>query len=115
MSRASNEEVANAIKDFLIEKNIAWDVCIFYDNKRIRFEDGVPTLEEGYKASSFFKYANDDWVCMTFEGSFYYIMNDPHGVDQFEIAEEFEEMLDLLGYYPELGNAWNLNVVPMDN
>lgn len=116
MANVNNEVIALAIRDFLIKNDLAGDLCrIYYDGKRISFVDGKPIVEEGIKASSFFKYAVDKWVNMTFEGAFYSIMNYPNTPYEYRIAREFEEMLDFLGCYSELGNAWNLNIVPINS
>lgn len=114
MANVNNEVIALAIRDFLIKNDLAGDLCrIYYDGKRISFVDGKPIVEEGIKASSFFKYAVDSTVCMTFEGPFYTILNYPSTSYEYKMYRDFESLLDNYGCYFELGNAWNLNVVQL--
>lgn len=113
--KCSNEEMANAIKDFFIKKGLTSDILIYYDGKRISFDDGIPVVKEGYKASKYFEFAVDDWVSMSFEGPFNHMMNYPCCLEDRQIVQEFEELLDSLGGYSEMGYAWSLNVVPNNN
>lgn len=110
--KCSNEEMAHAIKDFLMERNLAGDIFIYYDGKRIAFNDGVPEVQEGYKASTYFEYGVDEWVSMSFEGPFNHMINYPQCSRDDRIVNEFEELLNSMGGFSELGYAWSLNVVP---
>jgi len=104
------EELAFKIAELLKEHGCHIDVAIYFSGKRLTtFEGKKPygewELQEGYKASNITEYANNDTITMTFEGSFYSVIN--YGTDR-ELFRKFNELLQSYGYYYEQGNAWNL-------
>lgn len=113
--KCSNKKMAHAIKDFLIKNDLAGDICIYYDGKRIVFHDGVPVIQEGHNASTYFEYGVDKWVSMSFEGPFNHMINYPQCKRDDRIVNKFEKLLNSMGGYSELGYAWSLNVVPCNN
>ena len=52
-----------------------------------------------------------DILTMTFEGSFYDVVN-PYYPSDCRKEEKFMELLEKYGLYYELGNSWNLSLFP---
>ena len=108
------EELAYEIKALLSKHNMDGDTCIYFNDKRLQcLTTNRPRgwrLEEGYDPTDYTEYCNSDTITMTFEGirSMYNVVNGYENKVTF--MEEFEELLDMYGYYYELGNAWNLTL-----
>ncbi|MFW5962130.1 MAG: hypothetical protein ACOCQR_00765 [bacterium] len=105
------EKLAREIAELLSQRGMAYDTAIYYDGKRLQCfttneEDGW-VEEEGYKASNYTEYANDETITMTFEGPMYDVLNY-HADDEF--VEKFDMLIEKYGYMYELGNAWNLSL-----
>jgi hypothetical protein len=104
--------LANEIRDFVINNNLACDVRIYFNNTCYDWYDGKqyfdePILINDIKASDYFEYANNDTVSMTFEGALYDILNNGAS---YRLQSEFEDIFERNNCYYELGNAWNLSV-----
>ena len=112
MTATRNEKVALAIEAFGKEYGLLGDTCIYFNGKRWNYSTchGSTRKEElNHKASTYFDYANDESVCMSFEGGFYDALNMYHGC---ALHDAFLEMLSKkFNAYFELGNAWNLTIV----
>ena len=96
-------KIAKTIEKFLNKYNVASDVRIYFSNKCWDYNEGKKTILKDIKASDYLEYGNDDTISMSFEGSFYDIINS---YDGSSIKDEWNE-LDFDGYYFEMGHAWN--------
>jgi hypothetical protein len=98
-------KIAKAIEAYLYKHDLNQDVRIYFSNKCWDYNSwGMKTIIEDIKASDYFEYANNDTISMSFEGGLYDVLNMHTGVALFNKWCK----LDFGGYYPELGNAWNL-------
>lgn len=108
-----NQEVADAIKDFLIENDLSADTRIYFNNKAYHF-DSFGKLEKtltDIKASEYFEFANDKTVSVSFEGPFYRVMNLSFESKHYrDLEAKFLKLVEKFGYYYEMGHAWNLTL-----
>lgn len=102
-----NEKLANDIAQLMLKNDVALDTRIYFNNKCIK--DGIEIVEN-IKGSTYFEYANDETVSMSFEGAMYHIIN--HGTNK-KIMEKFDKMFEKHGFYYQLGYAWSLSAYPM--
>ena len=73
---------------------------------RISSEDiSYRTGEDGL---SYSQYASAKYPFISFEGELYSLLN--YGEDGWKFKEEFDTFLSKLGFYYELGEAWNLTL-----
>lgn len=112
LTAANKKKLANEIMDFLKENDINEDVCIYYSHERL---NGDGTILENVVASDYFDYANDKTISMSFEGSFYEVINYYCGGFGESMLEKFNKILKKYGLYYELGNAWNLSTHYLNN
>lgn len=110
------ENLAKEIMTALIEHDCDIDTYIYYNNKRmfhkrewddnyIKLIDYGIVVEENVNPHDYFEYASYDHILsMSFEGRFYYWMNE------FGEVDWFDEILDKYDLYCELGESWNLTV-----
>lgn len=117
------EEMANEITNFLEERGIIEDVCIYFNDKRISFSvkwsadylkyEVVKKEEENICPLDYFKYAREEHILsMSFEGELYYSLNySSSGKTEEDLLKIFEKY----GCYFEFGNAWNLSAFPNDD
>jgi hypothetical protein len=110
-----NEALANDLKDFIMNNNLACDVRIYFNNKCYDWCDGKvyfkePNILEDIVASNYFEYADDETVSMSFEGTLYEILNYAETKRDRELASEFYNVFTKHGCYYELGHSWNLAV-----
>ena len=110
------ENLAKQIKTYLSKKDIASDVCIYYNNCRECSDFNMATgkyvwhKEMNINPHDYFAYAAYDHILsMSFEGPFYDVIN---GIDYTSKLTGFQKILDNFGLYYELGNYWNLTVFP---
>lgn len=109
---ARNERIANRIRDFVIKNNLGGDLRIYFNGKAyaIDHEGNVQVIEDVW-GSNFFKYANDKMVSMSFEGSFYDVMNYSYVYTRLsKLEEQFSKMLNRFGVYYKLGYDWSLSI-----
>lgn len=125
----SCKELADAIMKFLKDNDIAVDVSIYVDNKRYSFvyydfdkKEFFPEPfwkeEEGefFPGTYFSYFAKQHILSMSFEGEFYRIMNVAYEDDEWkDLYNKFRQLLDNMGVWYELGDAWNLTVFPSNN
>jgi hypothetical protein len=107
-----NLKVAKAIEAFGKSHDLLGDTCIYFNGIRWNYSTchgGKRKEETDMKASDYFDYANDESVCMSFEGGFYDALNMHYGC---ATHDAFLKILnEKFNAYFELGNAWNLTVV----
>lgn len=121
ISKKTIENIAKSIIRELKKKNLANDVCIYFNNKRISIQmcldpndytkiKWVQKIEENINPHDYFEYAAyDHIISMSFEGAFYDYINYSHGSFPNSLEKEFKE----LGIYWELGDAWNCSFYPV--
>ena len=128
MTKKKIEKLALEIRKFLDDKFLNGDCRIYFngmcwehgtedepmtwDSEKKDFIDTPnrsewKTIEE-IDPRDYFDYASGI-ICMSFEGSFYEVMNGYYQSD-FKKQDEFYNLLQKHGCYYELGNAWNLSV-----
>jgi len=119
LTKQNIEQFANEIMEFLTKHYIDSDVCIYFNNKRIRNEydwinpDEKPKLivEDNINPFDYFEYANYDHILsMSFEGPLYDDLNY-----NFRYEEKLLKIFEKYGCYWELGNSWNLSAYPIDD
>lgn len=113
------EQFAYDVMKYLTKYQLDSDVCIYFNNKRIRHEydwrSDNPTpktiIEENIKPTDYFEYVNYDHILsMSFEGPLYNSLNYT-GYKEDGLHKIFEKY----GVYWELGNAWNLSAYPIND
>jgi len=111
------EKLAYEIAELLEKHECHTDVAIYFEGKRLStFADLKENyrkwvLEEGYDPKSYTEYANPKTITMTFEGSFYEVMN--YGFSP-KLYDKFTQLINSYGFWFELGNAWNLSLYSDD-
>lgn len=120
LTKVMIEELVTEIEEFLRKNELLSDVCIYFNNKRRHWytkwysEDMEVVCEELEDISplDYFEYANPKHILsMSFEGSFYDVMNGWSSRD-FKLQEKFQKILDKYSVYYELGSSWNLSCFP---
>lgn len=120
LTRVDIELFAVDIMCYLTENDLDSDVCIYFNNKKIRHEYDWRTLdpkpkfivEENMNPFDYFEYANHEHILsMSFEGPLYDELNYVYG----KKTEGLEKIFKKYGCYFELGNAWNLSAYPLDD
>ncbi|OME54012.1 hypothetical protein BSK59_15640 [Paenibacillus odorifer] len=105
-----NEKISNEIRDFLVKHELGLNVSIYFNGKAYRFRTETEYyVIEDIKGSEFFEYANDETVSMTFEGSFYYVVNGYADASK-SLMKKFNTILEKSSMYYEQGHAWNLSL-----
>lgn len=105
MEKNNLEVLAKSIATLLQEYDCEQEVAMYYSNKRFSHFGNEWKEDEGFKGSDIIEYANDKTITMTFEGSFYEVIN--YGLFP-SLLEKFSKLLKDYDLYYELGNAWNL-------
>ena len=120
LTKADIEQFAMDVLHYLEAHDLDSDVCIYFNNKRIKNEydwrdpNPMPKLvvQENMNPFDYFEYANYDHVLsMSFEGPLYDELNYGGGAREEELLKIFEQY----GFYWELGNMWNLSAYPLDD
>lgn len=112
------EQIAKAIYDWCIENEMWLYVIIYFDGKawssykRWSGEEGRRIGDhlfeyEDKNPLDYFEYAHPDTLSMSFEGELYDMINYGRFAEKLE---SFLKLINELGYYYELGNAWNLSL-----
>lgn len=113
------DQFAYDIMKYLTKHHLDSDVCIYFNNKRMRHEynwrEENPTpklvVEENMNPHDYFEYASYDHILsMSFEGPLYDSMNYSG-----RHMDGLHELFEKYGVYWELGNAWNLSAYPIDD
>ena len=117
------DNLAHEIYEFLRERELWVDVCIYFNNKRIStcyiHEDGRWEFaynqkyfeQDDMNPLDYFDYVNREHILsMSFEGPLYEVLNGEYGQVGNTYMKEFYELLERHGLHYELGNAWNLTV-----
>lgn len=115
------ESLARDIYDLLLGHGIWQDVSIYFNGKRMSSHNetatefrynGEPFIVESKDPRDYFDYvAAEHILSMSFEGSFYEVLNGYAG--NWKVEKEFSALLEKYGCYYELGNAWNLTCCPL--
>ena len=120
LTKANIEQFAMDVLHYLEAHGLDYDVCIYFNNKRIKNEynwrDPNPqpklVVQENISPFTYFEYANYDHILsMSFEGPLYDVLNYSGGKREDELLKIFEQY----GCYWELGNMWNLSAYPLDD
>lgn len=113
------EQMAKEVMDYLIENELSHDVCIYYNNKKMKNDydwhnDDAPAnivIQEGYDPHDYFEWAAHNHILsMSFEGPLYQAIN--YGT--YDI-EGLDHIFNKYGVYYELGNMWNLTAYPIND
>lgn len=119
LTKQNIEQFAVDIMAYLTKYGLDHDVCIYYNNKRVRHQydwrnlDEPPKtiIEENISPLDYFEYVNYDHILsMSFEGPLYESLNYT-GYKEDGLHKIFEKY----GVYWELGNAWNLSAYPIND
>ena len=107
MSNNEKEVLVEKICNYLIENKLQNSTAIYYNNTALKWDCSLQeyTIIENVKATDYFKYAVNEPICMTFEGSLYQLINSCEDIDKLD---KFDEFLESLGLSYELGNLWNM-------
>lgn len=125
LTKIKIEELVREIEGFLEKNELLEDVCIYFNNKRhvwhSKYDENWNWLgfgcdiQEDISPLDYFEYANPKHILsMSFEGSFYHVMNG-YTKGAFDLQDKFSELLGKYNLYHELGNAWNLTCYPTDD
>lgn len=125
LSKNKIEELVWEIEEFLKGYNLIEDVCIYFNNKRHawttkydekwNFDGYKCDIREDISPLDYFEYAAHKHVLsMSFEGSFYGVMNG-YTKREFDLQDKFSKLLEKYNLYYELGNAWNLTCYTTDD
>jgi hypothetical protein len=111
------EKVALALRKFLEERGL-WAGCqMYYNGKKIRRQSNtIDAIEDGANPHDVTEYGNPDTITLIFEeGELYGELNygtyNPlTGKYNWKTTDALHTMLEKLGWYYELGHAWNLSL-----
>lgn len=119
--RNAQGKLARDIDKFLTKHELWGDCYIYVNGKRFtreyhwgadyKIKFGKILMEENTDPRDYFEFVGDKFLCMSFEGGMYDVLNlgwEFAGYQKLE--QEFDEILQKHGRYYELGNAWNLAV-----
>jgi outer membrane protein assembly factor BamB len=103
-----NELLANDLKKFLLKHDMI-DTRIYFNGKCFDFNSsGEVTTLEDIKGSTYFEYANDETVSMSFEGRLNHVINGY--ISDKKVMNGFDKIFEKHNCYYELGYAWSLSV-----
>lgn len=109
--KMKNENLANDLKEFLEQNRLIADTRIYFNGMAYGYDYNVSrseyTVIEDIVPSDYFDFADDESVCMTFEGKLYHIIN--HGEND-TLFGQFDAIFDKHDCFYEFGNMWNLTV-----
>ena len=120
LTKNNIEKLATDIMKYLMENDLDSDVCIYYNNMRLRHEydwrnaDLPPKviIEDNMNPLDYFEYASYKHILsMSFEGPLYYELNYNFG----KKSEKLRDLFEKYGLYWELGDAWNLTAYPLND
>lgn len=103
-------QCAKDIAKWLAENDLQLDVSIYVDGKRYKVsESGKLVFDIEADPRAYFRF-NGDFLSMSFEGSFYRLLNWQTDDTVNKLINQFESILAKYNKYYELGNAWNLSL-----
>ena len=115
MTKAQIKQLANEIRQFLLERDMWIDTTIYFNGKAYSTDDRAGhyyyndgehmVVLEDQDPAWYVEYVGEV-LTMTFEGPFYDVMNYSFGTTY----EAFNALLRKWGLYGELGYAWSLGV-----
>ena len=110
-----NRDIANAIDQWGRKNSLLIDSRIYFNGKAYDYNsDGNKNVIEDILAEDYLEYADNDLVCMSFEGPLYAVLNENWCNSVYgELDMELTTILDGFGMYYELGNGWNLTIYPV--
>jgi hypothetical protein len=120
LTKETIEKFAYEVLDYLTKHSLDSNVCIYFNNKKIkheynwREENPTPKLivTENISPFDYFEYANYDHILsMSFEGPLYDVLNYSGGKREEGLIKIFEKY----GCYWELGHMWNLSAYPIND
>ena len=115
------EKIARKILDVLEKKQLANDLCIYFNNKRIivtgKYDKSIDayvyeeTIEDDINPLNYLKYSpSNHIISISTEGELYDILN--YGSCTF--PKTLENLFKENGIYWELGESWNLSFFAID-
>lgn len=119
LTKSTIRKLAKEIRQFLLDREMWIDTTIYFNGMAYSTDDGKGHFyyndpEHLVELHDVDPHRVCDYVgpylTMTFEGTFYEVMNGYLGRYGYKVEEEFHELLRKYGLYCELGNAWNLSV-----
>ena len=121
LSKIKIEELVKEIEEFLRKNDLLGDVRIYFNNKCHDWQYAYKTLEYEKKIMldisplDYFEWAAHKHILsMSFEGSFYEVMNG-YTKGAWDLQDKFLKLLEKYNLYYELGNAWNLTCYPTND
>lgn len=119
LTKPTIRKLAKEIRQFLLDREMWIDTTIYFNGMAYSTDDGQGHFY--YNDPEHLVELHDvdpnrvcdyvgPYLTMTFEGTFYEVMNGYLGRYGYKVEEEFHELLRKYGLYCELGNAWNLSV-----
>lgn len=119
LTKPQVRKLAKEIRQFLLDREMWIDTTIYFNGMAYSTDDGQGHFY--YNDPEHLVELHDvdprrvcdyvgPYLTMTFEGTFYEVMNGYLGRYGYKVEEEFHELLRKYGLYCELGNAWNLSV-----
>lgn len=120
--------IAENIISFMLKKGLFQEMAVYVcgycytsypraDYLKVRTPDGVyyRSHHNDVDVAQITSYCNPDLITITFEGTFYNIVNaDGTSKESMRLEQEFSDLLEKYGLYYELGHAWNLSVYPIE-
>lgn len=111
------EELATEIFNWLVDKSLWVDVCIYFNGKRWSTSNKDNTefcynerkyFEDMAEPKNYFEYVREpNILSMSFEGDLYDVLNG-YAYGWGKLSDEFRGIFAKYGLYFELGHAWNL-------
>ena len=109
-NKERNEVLANEIIKFLVDNSFDESVRIYFNGVYLSDEDGF-SERIPVNVADYVEYYNPQTITMTFEGSFYEVMNYSYSNRWLDKKQqEFEELVSAYGLFSELGYAWSLSL-----
>lgn len=107
----ANERCANELAKWLAKNELNGDLLIYINGKRYYVNNnGELVYDIDANPKDYFDYAGN-FLSMSFEGGFYYVMNCAWERMSWERLEnQFRKIIGKYGKYYELGDAWNLSL-----
>lgn len=122
LTKKDIELIVEKIIFTLKKNNLAGDICIYFNNKRISLKSQydmktheikyIETHEDNINPHDYFIYcAYEHIISMSFEGPLYDYLN--YGKREF--PKSLEDLFRKYGIYYEFGDSWNLSFYPIDD